>query len=353
MDERPPYTSKYSDRHGKVRWRFRFRGRAVELPGQPGDDEFDRAYEAAINNRPKSEIRSIAVAAVTPKSLRSCFKGVQSSADWCQMMTSSRSNQRRVAENFLARRVEENDSIKWGDVQISELRRRHILDILADMRDTPHAAGQVLRMLRKIITYAMDQEWIDVDPTFRVKYRPKLVGHRPWTAAELNAFETRWPTGTTPRLVFEIARWTGTRRSDIATLKWSSIRDGEFVLRHQKTGMVVAFPVPAALKAELDAVRKDGEFIVLTEYGKPFSAKSLTGRFRDWTKGANLAGCTLHGLRHTLGAHLAETGATSSQIQAVLGHTTLQQADIYTKGADRRLRAKQGMEKLTGGSDTV
>jgi len=49
-------------------------------------------------------------------------------------------------------------------------------------------------------------------------------------------------------------------------------------------------------------------------------------------------------LRKALGARLAEIGATTSEIQAALGHETLSEADRYTKAANRDSNTNAAME---------
>jgi integrase len=46
--------------------------------------------------------------------------------------------------------------------------------------------------------------------------------------------------------------------------------------------------------------------------------------------------CQPHGLRKTLGRLLADAGASAHDIVAALGHTTLAEAERYTREADRR-----------------
>jgi hypothetical protein len=43
---------------------------------------------------------------------------------------------------------------------------------------------------------------------------------------------------------------------------------------------------------------------------------------------------------------LADDGATAHEIMAVLGHTTLAEAERYTKEADRRRGGRAGIAKL-------
>src|SRR5262245_46403329 len=60
--------------------------------------------------------------------------------------------------------------------------------------------------------------------------------------------------------------------------------------------------------------------------------------------------CQPHGLRKTLGRLLADAdadaGASAHEIMAALGHTTLAEAERYTREADRRRGGRQAVVKL-------
>jgi site-specific recombinase XerD len=49
---------------------------------------------------------------------------------------------------------------------------------------------------------------------------------------------------------------------------------------------------------------------------------------------------------------LAESGATTRQIMAILGHDDINHAELYTREAEQRRLAADGMRKLTGKSTT-
>jgi integrase len=53
-----------------------------------------------------------------------------------------------------------------------------------------------------------------------------------------------------------------------------------------------------------------------------------------------------HGLRKTLGRRLADADASSHDIMATLDHTTLAQADNYTREADRRRGGRRAVLQL-------
>lgn len=357
-----PYVSSYSDRHGKERWRFRRAGKTISLPGKPGDPSFEAAYQAIIEGRPvqKAKIERLPTAAV-PRSLRAAWRIVTTSTpEWRAMDPETQSRQKKIAEGFLSSLVAEGQKVTWGDIPLDQLERRHIRKILTDRSETPHAARHLLTVLRKIILAGLDEEWIKNDPTYRLKYRPEYKGWRAWTEQERAAFEKRWPIGTTPRLVYALALWLGNRRGDVAKLRlderFTGTRIGldgreerydEFRFKQGKTGRDLVLPVTPMLQEVLAATNMCGPTVLTTAYGKPFSAKSLTGRMRDWTHAAGLPqGCTLHGLRKTLGKMLAESGATTRQIMDSLGHTDIAHAELYTREAEQERLARDAMASV-------
>ncbi len=347
MTDTHPGASSYHDRHGRLRWRFRHKGKTISLPESPGHPAFEAAYAAAACGLPAPKPAPVVrLPLAAPRSLRACCEGVKRSAKWRQMEEVSRQDQSRVAERFLSRPVIDGEKATWGDMPIADVKRRHVNTILGEMADTPHAAGHVLRCIRKLVGYALDQEWIEADPTHRIEYRPAMRGHRAWTLQEMAAFERRWPTGSTPRLAYALALWTGSRRSDVAAIRWTDLEAEVLTIAHRKTGATVVLDALPPLLVELGVTPRRGETVLVTAYGRPFSPKALTTRFRTWAGKAGLSGCTLHGLRKTFGAMLADDGATTKQIQGALGHTTLQQAELYTKSADRRRASKGATDVL-------
>lgn len=337
------------DRHGKVRWRYRRGRKSVQLPGQPGDPEFEAAYLAAVEGRIYRPAKVVAMPGATvPRSLRAAWRIVTTrTEEWKSLSESSRAQQTSVADRFFERPVPDAGMV-YGDVLIEDLRRRHVKAILAELSDTPHAARHVLSLIRKLIGVAMDEEWIEVDPTHRLTYRPAFGGWRAWTADERAKFERRWPIGTTPRLAYSLALYLGHRRADVALARWSEITPGWAGVTQQKTGRYLDIPILPPLAEVLAATPRDGEFILLTTYGRPFSIKALGMRMQDWTKAAGIGpGTTLHGLRKTLGKMLAEEGATTRQLMDILGHTSIAHAELYTREAEQRKLAGDGMRKLT------
>lgn len=345
-----PHVSSYKDRHGKRRYSFRKSGKSRSLPQHPGHPEFEEAYSAAIEGREprKATVTRIPTAAL-PQSFKSAWGLVQTtSAEWKAFKPATKTKNIYLTEMFLNSRIAPSRPDVWGDMKIADLKRRHVKYILASYADTPHKAKHLLVAIRRLIDMALDQEWIEADPTYKIKWSPKTKGHRAWTLEERRTYEQRWPVGTTPRLVYAIALWAGLRRSDVAKFRWTWIREGKISAPIVKNdAKVLILPVCAPLKQALDATERTGPFVVTTQYGEPFSEKSLTGRMADWTKSAGLEpGCTLHGLRKTLGKYVAEAGGSTRESMGMLGHDDMEQAELYSREAEQEALAASAMNKV-------
>jgi site-specific recombinase XerC len=350
MTEQYPHASSYLDRHGKRRWRFRRAGKTVQLPGTPGQPQFEAAYVAALAGRPieKAAVRRLPTSAA-PKSLRAAWRVlITDTLEWKQLDPETQRSQTLIAERFLRLPIVEGEPLTFGDVAVADLQRKHIKAILARRSNTPHAAAHLLRLIRKLTGVALDQNWIEYDPTYRIRFRPHHKGWKAWPDDARDAFERRWPIGTAPRLAYALALYFGHRRSDIAKVKWADLEGAGGHVVQSKTDKALWIPMHPELAKVLEATERKSDYVLLTQYGRPFSPKALGMRMQDWTKAAGLPpGYTLHGLRKTLGKLLAEHGATTRQIMAILGHDDIAHAELYTREAEQKQLAADGMSKLT------
>jgi integrase len=343
-----PGATPYTDRHGRERWRYRRRGTTIALPAEPGHPRYEAAYLAAVTGRPieRAQVHRISGAA-HPRSLRAAWQIVTKTIEWKNLAPVSRANQTAIAERFLSTTTTEGEPASYGDLPIDQLKRRHVREILSRWSDTPHAAAHILRLMRKLTGAALDAEWIEQDPTYRIKFRPSFKGWKAWPADVRDAFERKWPPGSTPRTVYSLALYQGHRRGDLAVIRWSDLEATGSSIVQQKTGKSLWIPMHPELIAALEAAPRSGDTVIVTQYGRPFSHKALGMRMQDWTAQAGIApGYTLHGLRKTLGKLLAEGGATTRQIMAILGHSDIAHAELYTREAEQRKLATDGMDAL-------
>lgn len=345
-----PYVSDAPDRHGVIRYRFRRAGKSLYLPGAPKEPAFEEAYLAALEGR---EPRRVVVIphpkTVIPGSFADAWRLVQKSAEWKKLDDSTKYKNERLTKEFLASKVADGETATWAVMPISDLRRRHVRMILSDHSETPHKAKHLLTAIRRMLAEALDQDWIEHDPSLKIGWRPDYSGWRAWTADERKAFEAKWPNGTMPRAAYALALWAGNRRSDVAAQLWSDVdfeRD-RIVIRQVKTGKVLRLLLLPMLRDALRELPRRTETVISNAYGNTFSDKSLTGMMAHWTNMAGMGtGCTFHGLRKTLGKYLAEEGATSKQAGGILGHDDLDHVELYSREAEQERLAVDGMSKL-------
>ena len=101
------------------------------------------------------------------------------------------------------------------------------------------------------------------------------------------------------------------------------------------------------LRIALEAAPRKHLTIINTELGRPFTVNGFSGFMRDAITAAGLPlDCKPHGLRKTLGRLAADADVSAHDIMALLGHTTLKEAENYTRDADRRKGGRRATGKL-------
>lgn len=319
---------------GRAYLSFRIRGvnggKRIRLPDDPGSQEFRDAYAAAMagETATKPTIKKDA-----PGSIGAKIADYLASAAYRALSESSKAGYRSRLEQI---------RIDHGHRGFAGLKKERIETlILAPLADKPGAQLDTLKKLRILVNHF----GLVPDPTAGIK-RPKGGEIRAWTDRELAAFERRWPIGTKQRTAYALMLNMGTARVDTHLLTWHQVDDGACYSRH-KTGVAVDMEVSDDLYAALAATPRKHVCVITTEYGKPFTVDGFSGFMRDAISKAGLPlDCQPHGLRKTLGRMLADAGATAHDIMAALGHTTLAEAERYTKEADRRRGGKRAVTKL-------
>lgn len=346
-----PGVSSFLDRHGKRRYRYRHKGKTKSIPGEPRTPQFDEYYHAIIEGRePNKASVTMHPRAALPRSLAAAWRGVLTTPEWGTLNPATKYKNTRLAEELLFKQIAAPDPMCWKDVQIQEIKRRHVKMILTSYADTPHKAKHVLVTLRKMVYFAIDEDWIEDDPTLRMRWNPPNKGWRAWTASERDKYEAYWPLGSKQRTVYSIALWLGLRVSDIPGLLWSNVdsKNKRIVAEINKGNQEpLILPISPMLEEALNAIERTGDYILMTDYGDQFSHKSLTNNMQAWTKKARLPpGCTTHGLRKTLGKIIAEAGGTTRELMDSLGHKNIAHAELYSREAEQERLARNAMDKV-------
>jgi integrase/recombinase XerD len=322
------------DRHGNVRYYVRVTGakRKHRIKGEPGSREFLAAYSKAL---------STALAERSGEEV----KGGKGSIDWLlAQYYAGRAFASLTPETQAARQALLAEFAgAHGEKPAAKLNRRAVKRIVDGWQAKgPHAARNRLKALRHVYAWALDNELVEADPTREVRAKvSRTSGYHTWTVEEIERFIGRWPIGTAPYVALSVLLNTGGRRADAYQLGPSNLQGDRIRFSPGKTektsGVVVDIPVVDMLRQALDVGPTGEETWIIGLRGRPFAtAKSFGNTFKVWCVAAGLPHCSAHGLRKAGAALLAERGATPNQLLAIYGWTTLQQAELYTRGAERR-----------------
>jgi integrase len=342
--KRPPFVECWRDRHGQIRLYFRRgKGPRVPLPSEFGTTEFNEAYAAALESHgaPKRERgRTIALGSIAALILS--FK-----------KSSGYLGVRETTRTGYSSRLETLRSMHGHRTVCGLTRERIENGILKPYATRPGAALSLLKMLRILIRHAMSLDKgnplkLNHDPSAGIK-RPKTKEIRAWTDHETSAFEARWPIGTKQRTAYALMLYVGVARVDVHRMTWRQFDDAGVEYVRSKTGIGVNIAIHSELQEALAAVPRDHVTILNTAYGKPFTVAGFSQFLRNAITAAGLPlDCKPHGLRKTLGRRMADAGCSAHEIMATLGHTTLAEAERYTREADRRRGGRQAILKLEG-----
>jgi integrase len=335
----PLFVECWRDRHGKIRVYFRkAKGPRISLPASVGSDEFNAAYHAALSGETAPARERYMRAA--PGTIAALIVSYKMSAGYIGLGETTKSG--------YVSRIEVLRT-KHGHRTVAGLTRERIITgILQPYANRPGAALSILKMLRVLIRHAIDLGWLRFDPSAGIK-RPKLKRVRSWTENEIATYRAHWPIGTKQRTAFELFLNVGQRRSDVVRMAWPHIADNKISVTQQKTRRKLVIPLHQELIAALAAAERSHVAILTTVFGKPFTVDGFSQWMRDAITSAGLPlECQPHGLRKAAGRRLAEAGATGKMIMAVLGHTTLAEAERYTEDADQAGLAGDAVAILEG-----
>jgi enterobacteria phage integrase len=335
-----PYVNIKCDRHGRAKYYyFRHKRRLERLPGEPLSEEFMARYHELVAAVEHGE--------ETPAlSDRRAFRAGSFGALVRDYLASACFKEKAQSTQDLYGRILDQLSAEHGHKSIHTLRRRHIRKMRDARAETPGAANNVLRLLKIVLYFAVDEELLEVNPAARVK---ELEGgeYRSWTDAELAQFEARWKPGTMQRRAFAIALYTGQRKSDQVAMTRSHRSGGVIQVQQQKTDESLWIPEHPELTAELALGEQGHMSLLTTSRGKAFDPIYYGAWFADAIEDAGLPDdCVLHGLRKCAARHLAESGCSESEIMSITGHRTSRMVAHYTKDANKKKQASAAIIKL-------
>lgn len=356
-----PYLSPETNRHGAKVLFVRQHGRRIRIREKPGTPEFLEAYRAALDKlgvhrrllRPNPDIQGFA---------RGTFGWLGAkyfaSSEFKGLDAQSQSTRRGVIEECFREPFKDNDPEPMGNcplVHLTPAKVKRLRDLKVGL---PGAANNRRKYLSAMFGWSVEQSppLMATNPARDVKrIRYATSGFHSWTVDEVAAYRARHPIGTKARLALEMLMFIGVRRGDLVVLgrqhvKGSTIRFVPRKTRYKRERMSEK-PILPQLASIIANSHCGALTFLVTEYGKPFTAKGFGGWFRERCNEAGLHHCTAHGLRKAGAAIAAENGATVHQLMAIFDWETPGQAKVYTDAADRKRLAGEAMPLLVSRSE--
>ena len=331
------HVDRFKDRHGRMRFYFRKgKGQRVPLPGKPGTLAFMEAYQNALQDtHVQKEERSRGEPGTFDRLVQEYF----SSPNFLRLTDSTRQAYRRIIERLIR---DEN----IGHRLVSQMTRQHVQSMIAKRASTPAAANDVLKKIKILIHFAIDNGWRKEDPTLRLKKFATGEYHT-WTDQEIVTYERHWAIGTRERTAFALLLYTGQRCSDVKSMSWQDVENSAIRIVQGKTGAKLWIPLHPELARILEVWPKTNLVMLTTRFCKPFTSHGFSAYMADRIADAGLPDrCVAHGLRKAAARRLAEAGCSANEIAAVTGHATLEEVARYTKAAEQKRLAQAAIRRL-------
>jgi integrase len=356
----PPGCKRYLDHTGVLRTYYRHTRPPTALPGLPWSVEFMQAYDAAKVCAGRDKPLTIGVDRTKPGSLNAALVKYYGSDEFLAMTKDVKQQNRGCLERWRADR---------GDRPLRELQHRHLQGYINKLA-TPHVQRNALRAIRHFLKFALRHHLIDNDASAGVQKDklPRTGGFRMWSESDVETYKARHPIGTKACLALQIMLCTSLRRADAAQVGPRHVRktdehplgvlaDYQPQKGRRTGGNFVTVPIHPDLAAAITATPMIGtETYLVTDYGKPFTAKGLGAKMREWCDAAGVPPMTditgksrnvaSHGLRKLCLTRLAECGCNVFQIAAISGHKDLREVQLYVDAYNRKQAAAEAMGKL-------
>lgn len=343
----PQYVSPTTDRHGKVRLRYRRKGYATYyFKAELGTDEF--LAELRLCGQPIEP----GAGRTAPGSIAALVEIYMSVPSRLGPTPMTQSKVRSILERFRA---------EYGKAYVRDVRFDHIEDILEKTLERrkvdgrwyggPEAAKKLRKELVRLFDFAARKEMIVKNPAAESdRVKAKAGTFHTWTEDEITQYRARHAIGTMHRLALELMLWTAQRKGDAFMFGPADLENERFGITQGKTGKSMRISMAPQLRLAINAMpaRVASGPYLRTAHGLPFaSAKSFGNWFKSRCREAGLPErCTAHGLRKAMMRRGAEIGLTQQQLKSVSGHSRDEEVRVYTEAANQEVMNAEAVAQI-------
>lgn len=156
------------------------------------------------------------------------------------------------------------------------------------------------------------------------------------------SLQTRHPVRDRALVLLSVK--AGLRAAEIANLTWEMVLDPSGSLKPTidlqnqaaKKGSGRRIPIHGDLAEALTAIRKNGDYVILSERGGRMHPMSIVNWFAKAYRVLDLAGCSSHSGRRTFITRAARlvhrAGGSLRDVQILAGHSSIQTTQRYIDG---------------------
>lgn len=251
-----------------------------------------------------------------------------------------------------------------GHVRISDLTNAHGLDLRAHVakQSSPLRAAAVVRYLRPMLTWAVDEGIITESPWLRLKVgaaaqsRDRVLEPDEWTSLWVAAKAIPYPFGPFTCTLMLSAQ----RLSTVAQMRWDEIHGDVWVIPKEKIkatrpkdAKAHEVPISRALADTIAALPRISPYVFSTTGDKPISPGSkLKLRLQ---RGSKTSDWRWHDLRRTGATLMAKRKVPRFIVERVLGHSDTSVTAIYDRSTyrDEKLDALEVLSQTVTGAKPV
>ncbi len=207
---------------------------------------------------------------------------------------------------------------------IGTINRKVVREFYRSMVATPAKANAVMRVLRILLGFAVDEGLLAENPAAKQRLKGRPPRQTVWTRENLESFCLAAREAGRPSMALAVLLGAnlGQREGDLLKLAWSQFNGDTITLRQGKTGTRVTVPVIEELGAALAAVpRKSPSMLISETTGRPYLEDNFRHVFADIRAAAGLPDLWFMDLRRTAVVWLAEAGCQVYEIAAITGHS--------------------------------
>lgn len=352
MQTELPYLERRDDRHGNPRVYVRRHGKRIRLREPEGTEAFAKAYVEALEKLEARAPSNMPAALTThpPGSLGwlgAKYFASKGDGSFLSIAVKSQQARRSCLEACFREPLSDDDPEVMGNCPLKHFTAQKGRRLI-ELGSGPGASANRRKHLSAMCTWAVNHNYLPSNVARDVKpVQGRKGGFYTWTIEDVKRFMERWPIGTRPMLALALILFTGARRQDMVDFgkqhvrsEWIRYVPKKTLYKRRDVSQKPWLPVLADIVARSPC----GALTFLqTAQGKPFTANGFGNWFRDRCDDADLPLCTAHGLKKIAATLAAENGATAPQLMAMFDWSTISQAEVYTKAADRKRLAGEAM----------